>query len=118
MASTAQEWLPWSDDGFLTLPASFDAHVHLRDGAMMRAVTRTIRQGGADAVYVMPNLVPPITTVQLALDYQKRLQELEPNVKFLMSLYLHESITPEVIKDAKREGISGVKSYPGIEHRT
>ncbi|MCJ1322211.1 hypothetical protein MMC15_007558 [Xylographa vitiligo] len=112
MASTAQEWLPWSDDGFLTLPASFDAHVHLRDGAMMRAVTRTIRQGGADAVYVMPNLVPPITTVQLALDYQKRLQELEPNVKFLMSLYLHESMTPEVIKDAKREGISGVKSYP------
>ncbi|MCJ1404728.1 hypothetical protein MMC11_007954 [Xylographa trunciseda] len=110
--ASLQEWLPWSDDGFLTLPASFDAHVHLRDGAMMRAVTRTIRQGGADTVYVMPNLVPPITNVKQALEYQTRLQGLEPNVKFLMTLYLHESITPEVIKEAKREGIRGVKSYP------
>jgi dihydroorotase len=29
-----------------------------------------------------------------------------------MSLYLHESITPETIIDAKKRGITGVKSYP------
>lgn len=29
-----------------------------------------------------------------------------------MSLYLHESITPEVIREAKKAGITGVKSYP------
>jgi hypothetical protein len=29
-----------------------------------------------------------------------------------MSLYLHESITPEVIREAKKKGITGVKSYP------
>ena len=29
-----------------------------------------------------------------------------------MSLYLHESVTPQVIIDAKRQGIYGVKSYP------
>ena len=37
---------------------------------------------------------------------------LEPNVLFLMSLYLHPDITPETIRNAKRAGISGVKSYP------
>jgi len=63
-------------------------------------------------VYVMPNLVPPITTVQQALAYRERLQALEPNVEYLMSLYLHESTTPEVIKEAKKAGITGVKSYP------
>ncbi|MCJ1391246.1 hypothetical protein MMC18_004109 [Xylographa bjoerkii] len=110
--ASQQELFNFSDVGFLTLPATFDAHVHLRDGAMMRAVVTTIRMGGVDTVYVMPNLVPPITTVKQALDYQNRLQEVAPNVKYLMSLYLHESITPEVIKEAKRAGIRGVKSYP------
>ena len=63
-------------------------------------------------ILLKPNLVPPITTVGHALDYQKRLQALEPNVTFLMSLYLHPSITPEVIVEAKKAGIRGVKSYP------
>lgn len=53
-----------------------------------------------------------MTTVGHALDYQKRLQALEPRVTFLMSLYLHPSITPETILEAKRAGIRGVKSYP------
>lgn len=60
----------------------------------------------------MPNLTPPITTVEMALDYRSKLQVLEPNVTFLMSLFLHESMTVDTIKDAKRAGITGVKSYP------
>jgi dihydroorotase len=56
--------------------------------------------------------VPPITTVQQALDYRERLQSLQPNVTFLMSLYLHPSISPETIIQAKKAGITGVKSYP------
>lgn len=59
-----------------------------------------------------PNLVPPITTVAQALDYKKRLEALEPNVTFLMSLYLHPSITPAVVQSAATAGITGIKSYP------
>ena len=57
-------------------------------------------------------MVPPITTVQHALKYQKRLQDLEPNVTFLMSLYLHPDITPETVIEAKKAGVTGIKSYP------
>ncbi|PNS20425.1 dihydroorotase, homodimeric type [Sphaceloma murrayae] len=96
----------------LELAAPADFHVHLRDGAMMELVTPTLRPGGVDTVYVMPNLIPPITTVDHALDYKRRLQAIEPNVTFLMSLYLHPSITPETIKEAKAAGVTGVKSYP------
>ncbi|PGH11391.1 dihydroorotase, homodimeric type [Helicocarpus griseus UAMH5409] len=96
----------------IELPASADFHVHLRDGDMMELVVPTIRQGGVNTVYVMPNLVPPITTVEHALSYKTRLQSLEPNVTYLMSLYLHPSITPETIISAKAAGIVGVKSYP------
>jgi len=59
-----------------------------------------------------PNLVPPITTVERALDYKKQLEQFAPDVTFLMSLYLHPSITPDVIRGAKAAGIRGVKSYP------
>ncbi|OAK94736.1 Dihydroorotase [Phaeosphaeriaceae sp. SRC1lsM3a] len=96
----------------IELPAAFDAHVHLRDGEMSQLVTPTIRKGGVNQVYVMPNLVPPITTVKQCLEYRDRLQAIEPNVEYLMSLYLHESITPEVIREAKKAGVTGVKSYP------
>ena len=61
---------------------------------------------------LQPNLVPPLTTVAMALDYQKQLQNLEPKVKFLMSLYLHHSIDANVIIEAKKAGIRGVKVYP------
>ncbi|KAE8373831.1 hypothetical protein BDV26DRAFT_56837 [Aspergillus bertholletiae] len=104
--------MPLSKLQGVKLPASADFHVHLRDGDMMDLVTPTIRQGGVNTVFVMPNLVPPVTTVDRALDYKKRLQAIEPNVNFLMSLYLHESVTPETIIDAKKRGITGVKSYP------
>ena len=96
----------------LQLPATFDAHVHLRSGTMMEAVVSTIRDGGADMVYVMPNLVPPIATVEACLEYRQKLQDLEPNVTFLMSLYLCPELTPNVIVEAKKAGIKGVKSYP------
>ncbi|MCJ1274697.1 hypothetical protein MMC21_002495 [Puttea exsequens] len=46
------------------------------------------------------------------MNYRSKLQALEPNVDFLMSLYLHESMTVETIIEAKRAGITGVKSYP------
>lgn len=96
----------------MELPAVADYHVHLRDGDMMKNVVPTIRKGGANIVYVMPNLVPPITSVQQASAYKKELEALEPNVRFLMTLYLSPEITPETIAEAAAAGISGVKSYP------
>ena len=98
--------------GPFTIPAAADFHVHLRDGAMSSAVVPTIRRGGVNTVYVMPNLVPPITTVSQALAYKARLQAIDPSVDYLMTLYLHESITPETVREAKRAGIAGIKSYP------
>lgn len=78
----------------------------------MKAVTPTIRKGGVNTVFVMPNLVPPITTVAQALAYKAELEAIEPNVTYLMSLYLHPSITPATIVEAAAAGIAGVKSYP------
>lgn len=89
-----------------------DFHVHLRDGAMKELVTPTVKKGGVSVCFVMPNLVPPLTKPDDVLEYQKSLQKLSPDTLFLMSLYLCPDITPEVIKEAKSKGITGVKCYP------
>jgi dihydroorotase len=95
-----------------TLPAAADMHVHLRNapGPIASLVTPTIRKAGIDTVFVMPNLAPrPVVSVTEALAYKQALQALDADVNYLMSLYLHESITPDEIRKAKREGIKGVK---------
>ncbi|GAB1315131.1 dihydroorotase [Madurella fahalii] len=97
------------------LPAAADMHVHLRNapGPISALVTPTIRKAGIDTVFVMPNLAPrPVVSVAEALEYKRHLQALDPSVNYLMSLYLHESITPDEIRKAKEAGIAGVKAYP------
>jgi len=104
--------MPLEKLGGVELPAAADMHVHLRENEMMELVTPMIRRGGVNTVFVMPNLVPPITTVAHCLAYKKQLQELAPDVTFLMSLYLHPHISPATVKEAKQAGITGIKSYP------
>ncbi|KAI1179396.1 Dihydroorotase [Nemania sp. FL0916] len=96
----------------LELPPTADMHVHLRQDEVMNLVVPYILRGGVDTVFVMPNLQPPVTSVAAALEYKSRLQALEPQVNYLMSLYLHPSVTPEVIAEAAKAGIAGVKLYP------
>lgn len=96
----------------LELPASADFHVHLRDGVMMETVIPTIRAGGVNTVYVMPNLNPPITSVSDAIAYKTKLQKQDPSINYLMTLYLHDRITPAMVYEAKECGILGIKSYP------
>jgi dihydroorotase len=60
-----------------------------------------------------PNLTPPVTTTEMALTYKERLQKIEPNVKFLMTLYLSPELTVEEVEKAKHAGIVGIAiAYP------
>lgn len=100
-----------SQEIFLGKPC--DMHVHLRDGVMCQLVTPTVAAGGITTAYVMPNLTPPITTVDQVQKYYKELQELSPETQFLMSMYLNASTTAESVKEAAESGIVyGYKLYP------
>ncbi|EXX69891.1 uncharacterized protein OCT59_005439 [Rhizophagus irregularis] len=96
----------------IILPSASDFHIHLRQDDLMNMAVPQIAEGGISLCYVMPNLKPPITSTKQALDYKDKLEKLEPNVTFLMSLYLNSDLTPEEIRKAKEAGIIGVKSYP------
>jgi dihydroorotase len=92
-----------------------DWHVHLRDGAALRAVLPHTAQRFARAI-VMPNLVPPVTTAMAALAYRDRiLAALPPGMSFepLMTLYLTDTTPTDEIDRACDTGrIFGAKLYP------
>ncbi|KAK0206736.1 Dihydroorotase [Desarmillaria ectypa] len=96
----------------LFVPSPADFHVHLRQGSFCQLVTPHVRKGGFNVAYVMPNLKPPITSTNEALEYKAKLQKIDPHVEYLMTLYLSPKLTPDEIRKAKKAGIVGVKSYP------
>jgi dihydroorotase len=103
------------DAARLTLRRPDDWHLHLRDGAVLRAVLPHSAAWAGRAV-VMPNLVPPVVTAQDALAYRERiLAALPAGAAFrpLMTLYLTEATSPADVARAHREGAAhAVKLYP------
>ncbi|MEQ1598242.1 MAG: dihydroorotase [Methylotenera sp.] len=99
----------------LILTRPDDWHLHLRDGVALQAVLPDTARQFARAI-VMPNLRPPVTTVELAEAYKKRiLATLPKDAEFepLMTLYLTDNTSADEIKRAKASGfIHGVKLYP------
>ncbi len=99
----------------LTITRPDDWHLHLRDGASLKAVLADTANRFARAI-VMPNLRPPVTTMDLAESYRQRILANLPNSsKFepLMTLYLTDNTSPEEIIKAKASGfVHGVKLYP------
>ena len=89
----------------------FDAHLHLRTGEMSHLVTPMSAAQFSDVI-VMPNLQPPIKTVESALAYRKTLT-LFASCNYHMTLYLTESTTiEEVKKAAENPNVIGFKLYP------
>ena len=99
----------------ITILKPDDWHVHLRDGAMLKAVAPlTARQMGR--AIVMPNLVPPVTTVDAAVAYRDRiLDAVGPDAGFepLMTCYLTDTIAPSQVERGFADGVwAAAKLYP------
>ena len=97
----------------LTIRRPDDWHVHLRDGDMLRLVAPFTAQQFGRAI-VMPNLVPPVTTVEAARDYRDRIREAAgPGFKPLMTCYLTDEADADEIARGFDEGVwVACKLYP------
>jgi len=100
----------------LTIIQPDDWHLHLRDDAMLSFVAKFSARQFARAL-AMPNLSPPILTVEQALHYRRRIlaaveAEKHPFEPYLC-LYLSENTSPgEIEKAAQTPCILGFKLYP------
>ncbi|MDM8544840.1 dihydroorotase [Desulfococcaceae bacterium HSG9] len=92
-----------------------DWHLHLRDGSMMSAVLPYSSADFGRAI-IMPNILPPVTTMEQATRYHRRIVKATPDqhdFKPLMTFYLTESTRADDIEQAASSGlIKAVKLYP------
>jgi dihydroorotase len=99
----------------LTITRPDDWHLHLRDGAALKAVLPHTARQFARAI-VMPNLKPPVRLVAEAAAYRDRILAAVPagyQFEPLMTLYLTDNTRPEEIIAAKAtQFVKAVKYYP------
>jgi len=97
----------------LTIRRPDDWHVHLRDGDMLAKVAPHTARQFARAI-VMPNLSPPVTDVEAARGYRKRILEATaPGFTPLMTCYLTDQSDPDELQRGFDEGVwIAAKLYP------
>lgn len=89
----------------------FDAHVHLRDGDMLRAVAPVSASYCARAL-VMPN-APAVHTGDEAMEYKRQIAAAAGDAcEWLMSIKLTHRTTPGDIVRARDVGVVSGKLYP------
>ncbi|MDT0596230.1 dihydroorotase [Glaciecola petra] len=98
----------------LTIQTPDDWHLHFRDGELLKETVPATARCFKRAI-AMPNLVPPVTTTEMALNYKQRIQNAAPEgsgFDALVTLYLTNETTPAEIEKAKAAGIVASKLYP------
>jgi dihydroorotase len=99
----------------LTITRPDDMHLHLRDGKALTSIVGASSMQFQRAI-VMPNLKPPVTSVDMAHDYRQRiLLGLSEDSSFepLMTLYLTDNTSvEEVEKVAESDYVHAIKYYP------
>ncbi|HBL6826352.1 TPA: dihydroorotase, partial [Escherichia coli] len=92
-----------------------DWHLHLRDGDMLKTVVPYTSEIYGRAI-VMPNLAPPVTTVEAAVAYRQRILDAVPaghDFTPLMTCYLTDSLDPNELERGFNEGVfTAAKLYP------
>lgn len=99
----------------ITITQPDDFHCHLRDGKYLTRTVSDCAQRFRRAL-IMPNLVPPVTTLGSAHDYFDYIKSFVPenaNFEPLMTLYLTDETTADEVRAAKASGIVlAAKLYP------
>lgn len=99
----------------ITLKSPDDWHLHVRDGAAMACVVGHTAARFQRAI-IMPNLVPPVTSVSQALSYRERVLASAPvgaGFRPLMTLYLTDNTSAEEVRRAAAsEHVYAFKLYP------
>jgi dihydroorotase len=99
----------------ITIRRPDDWHLHFRDGDIMRGVVPYTARQFSRAI-VMPNLSPPVTSVEAAAAYRDRILAAVPeDVEFtpLMTAYLTDGIDDSELARGFAEGVfTAAKLYP------
>ena len=90
-----------------------DFHHHLRDGEILKQTVSHCFSKFKNVV-VMPNLKPPIISIQQAMEYKERIKAVDKyDGNPMMTLYLHKNISLQDLRQFKNyPNMIGIKYYP------
>ena len=96
----------------ITLNSPLDMHLHLRDKDMLKTVAPLSSKDFAGAV-IMPNLVPPVTSIEDVKSYKARIEDAIGDDDFepFMTLFFKKEYDFDFLKEAKQY-IKSIKLYP------
>ena len=88
-----------------------DMHLHLRDEQMLKVVAPLSSQNFSGAI-IMPNLVPPVTSIKKLKNYKNRIKDAigDDTFKPYMTLFFKDSYDYKFLKKAKKY-ITAIKLY-------
>lgn len=99
----------------ITIRRPDDWHIHLRDGDMLAAVVPYTSRVFARAI-AMPNLSPPVTSVEAGAAYRDRIIAATPvdhGFTPLITCYLMDYMDPDMVRRGHAEGVfTAAKLYP------
>lgn len=89
-----------------------DMHIHFRDGEMKDVVAPLTSLAFSGAL-IMPNLVPPIKTIEELTLYKQRIETVTSGDNFTpyMTVFFHEGLTREILLQLKGF-VTTIKLYP------
>lgn len=95
----------------ITLRSPLDMHLHLRDAEMMKLVTPLTTETFSGAV-IMPNLVPPVTNLEMLQAYKQRIMANSGGHTFDPYMVLFFKDYSEAELAAAKDHMIGMKLYP------
>lgn len=94
-----------------TLLMPLDMHLHLRDGVMLENIAPLTAYTYSGAI-VMPNLVPPVTTLEDVKAYKSRIMAAVPNDFFEPYMTLFYQNYDKAFLESVVDHITAIKLYP------
>lgn len=88
-----------------------DMHLHLRDGDMLETVAPLTSYSFSGAL-VMPNLVPPVTTLEAVKEYKKRIKHAIGRDDFEPYMTLFYQNYSRTFLEEVQDHITAIKLYP------
>lgn len=95
----------------ITLDSPLDMHLHLRQGDMLNTVAPLSAESFAGAV-IMPNLVPPVDSLERCLDYRQAILEASKNDAFTPYMTVFFKCYSREELEQLKPHIIGIKLYP------
>lgn len=95
----------------ITLTMPLDMHLHLRDGEMLETVAPLTSYSFSGAL-VMPNLVPPVTTLEAVKEYKKRIKHAIGRDDFEPYMTLFYQNYSRAFLESVQDEITAIKLYP------